>query len=87
MAKFVDYKIMQRRVLLFSKKYIPACRQVKEILQKFNLSSQIFEVVEIESRQDVNQIENYFQVICLTDSREVRKLFLNNEYIILLLHR
>ncbi|CAE1311245.1 grxC [Acanthosepion pharaonis] len=52
----------------------------------------LFSFVEIECRQDVNQIENYFQILCLTDRREVPQLFIDRKHIggpkeILLLHR
>jgi hypothetical protein len=69
---FVDTKITQRRVMLFSKTHSPECARVKEILSGFKMDPQTYEVAEIECRQDCNQIENYFQIICLTDRREVR---------------
>ncbi|KAJ8299931.1 hypothetical protein KUTeg_021450 [Tegillarca granosa] len=37
----------------------------------YKLSPQTYEVVEIESRQDCAMIENYFQVLCLTDTRSI----------------
>lgn len=68
---FVDKKIEQRKVLLFSKTSSPACKSIKEILSGYGLMFPNYEVVEIEARQDCNQIENYFQILCLTDRREV----------------
>lgn len=68
---FVDKKIEQRKVLLFSKTSSPACKSIKEILSGYGLQFPNYEVVEIEARQDCNQIENYFQILCLTDRREV----------------
>lgn len=68
---FIDKKIKQRPVLLFSKKYSPESKAVREILDGYGMSHQTYEVVEIENRQDCNQIENYFQIICLTDRRAV----------------
>lgn len=68
---FIDKKLLQRKVLLFSKKTSPACISVKEILNSYGLKFPNYEVVEIECRHDCNQIENYFQILCLTDRREV----------------
>ncbi|XP_053380617.1 uncharacterized protein LOC128548931 [Mercenaria mercenaria] len=78
---FIDKKLLQRKVILFSKTYSPACKSVKEILDSYGLKFPKYEVVEIESRQDCNQIENYFQILCLTDRREVPQLFLDGKYI------
>jgi hypothetical protein len=43
----------------------------ESILSPFNDYGKL--VVEIEKRQDCSQIENYFQILCLSDTREVRK--------------
>jgi len=69
---FVDNKLKQRKVLLFSKTFSPSCKEIKEILDGYGLKFPHYECVEIEARQDCNQIENYFQVLCLTDRRDVR---------------
>jgi len=78
---FVDNKIAQRKVMLFSKSYVPECKEVKEVLEEFGMSEEVYEFVDIEKRQDVNQIENYFQVLCLTDNRAVPQLFVNQRYV------
>lgn len=71
---FVDKKLAQRKVLLFSKTTSPACKTIKEIMTGYGLKFPKYEVVEIENRQDCNQIENYFQILCLTDRRDVSEL-------------
>ncbi|XP_014768061.2 uncharacterized protein LOC106867645, partial [Octopus bimaculoides] len=78
--RFVDAKIDQRKVLLFCKSYIPACNRIIELLEPLNLDSDMYEIVFIDKRQDVVQIENYFQVLCLSDSREVPQLFICGKY-------
>lgn len=70
---FVDQKLKQRKVLLFSKTYSPESKAVKEIMDSYKLSNDTYEVVEIERRQDCTQIENYFQILCLTDTRAVSR--------------
>lgn len=57
--------------MLFSKGFCPESKSVREILSTYNMTPDTYEVCEIEKRRDCTQIENYFQVICLTDSREV----------------
>ena len=74
---FVDKKLTQRKVILFSKTTSPACKTIKEVLDGYGLKFPKYEVVEIENRQDCNQIENYFQILCLTDRRDVRTFFLH----------
>ncbi len=69
---FVDAKIQQRKVMLFSKSYSPECKQAKEILDGYKMPHNVYEFCDIERRQDCTQIENYFQIICMTDSRSVR---------------
>lgn len=70
-VSFVDYKIRQRKVMLFSKKFSAECKMVKHILETYKMAPNSYEVCEIECRQDCTQIENYFLIICLTNSREV----------------
>ena len=68
---FVDTKLQDRKVMLFTKKHSPACKLARKILDEYKMDGKHYEVCEIESRQDTTQIENYFQIICLTDSRSV----------------
>ena len=76
---FVDNKLAQRKVLLFAKSNYHACNKVKDILNGYKMKHQDFEVVNIQARQDCSQIENYFQTICLTDSRAVSILLEKNK--------
>ncbi|XP_071096525.1 uncharacterized protein [Haliotis cracherodii] len=78
---FVDAKLAQRKVLLFSKTYCPDSKTVKKVLEGYKMPPQTYEVVEIEKRQDCNQIENYLLILCLTDSRAVPQLFVNGKYV------
>ena len=80
---FVDKKLKQRKVLLFSKTYSSDSTTVKKILEGYKLKFPNYEVVEIERRYDCNQIENYFQILCLTDRREVNFFFTLNRVIVL----
>ena len=68
---YVDAKLLKRKVLMFSKTHSPECAMAKTVMEKYPMSTEDFEIVEIEKRQDCTQIENYFQTICLTDARAV----------------
>jgi len=78
---FVNQKIAQRKVLLFSKSHAPACKTICTILDSYKLTPDNYEIVNIEARQDCTQIENYFQTICLTDARAVPQLFVEGKYL------
>ncbi|GAB1607061.1 glutaredoxin-C8-like [Argonauta hians] len=77
---FVNAKMRQREVVLFCKRYIPACQKVIRLLEQLDLDENTYEVVYIDKRQDIVQIQNYFQVLCLTDRREVPQLFIKGRY-------
>lgn len=68
---FVNKKLQQRKLMMFSKTYSPECKAVKAIFSTYPLAPTHFEMVEIEKRQDCTQIENYFQTLCLTNNRAV----------------
>ena len=68
---FVNAKIEQRVVVLFAKRSVPECGWIEKLLGDYRLPPDIYEVAHIESRQDVTQIDNYFQTLCLTDTRAV----------------
>lgn len=68
---FIDKKISQKKMVLFSKSYSPDCEAIKTMLEEYRIPDNVYEVVEIEKRQDCTQMENYFQVLCLTNSRSV----------------
>ena len=68
---FVENKLHQRKVILFAKSFVPECKTVREILDSYKIIPDEYEVCDIESRQDSTQIENYLQIICLTNARAV----------------
>ncbi|KAK3087248.1 hypothetical protein FSP39_003557 [Pinctada imbricata] len=78
---FVDKKLAQKKVLLFSKTYSPECKSIKAILDTYKLTPNTLQIVEIETRQDCTQIENYFQILCSTDARAVPQLFIGGRYV------
>ena len=73
--KFIHDKMQQWPVCVFSKRRDPDCLRAKEILTKYQqkMPFTTCEYIEIESRQDCEQIENYLQQLSLNDSRKVKK--------------
>jgi hypothetical protein len=70
---FVDTKLKQRPVIVFSKKASAECLRAKMILSNYELDmpEDFCEYVEIESRQDCGSIENYLMQLSLNDCRQV----------------
>ena len=69
----VDGKIAGKKVMVFSKTYCPFCTKAKNVLQKYissgELQSEDLEVLEIESRDDCDAIQDYLNSI--TGARSV----------------
>ncbi|XP_050414156.1 uncharacterized protein LOC126828411 [Patella vulgata] len=78
---FVDAKLAQKKVLLFTKSYCPESETAKTVLDGYKLMLKDFEVVEIEKRQDCIQIENYLHRLSLTNSRVTPQLFVAGKYV------
>ncbi|KAK2150624.1 hypothetical protein LSH36_398g02027 [Paralvinella palmiformis] len=78
---FIDAKIRQRTVLMFTKKSCPDSKLARSILDDYNMRPDVYECCDIDSRQDCTQLENYLQVLCLTDTRSVPQLFVRGKYI------
>jgi len=70
-SRFVDSKIRQRKVMMFTKCRDPACRLALNTLERYTLTHDDFEVCEIDRRHDCKLIENHFLVICLASQRTV----------------
>lgn len=66
---FVDKKLAQGNIVVFSKSYSPDCKLIQRILAEYNLKNLLY--VDIESRHDCTQLENYLQILCQTDARSV----------------
>lgn len=66
---FVDKKLAQGNIVVFSKSYSPDCKLIQRILAEYSLKNLLY--VDIESRQDCTQLENYLQILCQTDARSV----------------
>ncbi|CAM2702550.1 unnamed protein product [Rotaria socialis] len=68
---FVNNKVSARRIMVFGKSKDPDSHQVKQILEQYLLPKDSYEWIDIETRQDCKQMENYFRTLCFTDRRQV----------------
>jgi hypothetical protein len=70
---FVDQKLKQWPVCVFSKSTDPECFRAKQILNQYlrQMPYETIEYVEIEKRADCESIENYLIRLSLNDSRIV----------------
>jgi hypothetical protein len=71
---FVDQKLKQWPVCVFSKISDPECLRTKQILNQYQefMPYKACEYVEIGKRADCESIENYLIRLSLNDSRKVK---------------
>ena len=76
--EFVKHSILSRRVVLFSKSADPYCLLAKKTLQQYKIRPDSLLILEIDRRQDVQQVENFLAFICKCPDfgREVPRLFI-----------
>ncbi|XP_014679102.1 PREDICTED: glutaredoxin-1-like [Priapulus caudatus] len=77
--EFAVAKINGKKVVVFSKTFCPFCRMAKAILDKYRLSQDDYEVIEIEKRNDVAAIQDY--MLELTGARTVPRVFIGGKCI------
>ena len=64
-ASTVEAKIAGKKVMVFSKTYCPFCKKAKAVLEKYlkdgTLSSDDYEVMEIENDPNMDKIQDYMK--------------------------
>jgi len=74
---FVDEMLQKHKVVVISKTYCPFCVKAKDVLKKYDIDDIVIE--EIESRDDMNQIQDYCKKI--TGARSVPRVFIDGKCI------
>ena len=69
--QFVEDKLTQRRVMLWTKRHSAPCRAAMDTLALYRLPPHLYEACEIDARADCAEIETYFLQLCLASHREV----------------
>lgn len=75
-TEFIEAKIQQRPVLLISKEHVTSCCEIEGILEGYNLNAKrpdMYEVLNIESRQDCSVIETYLWHKLIYKNRQVSR--------------
>ncbi|KAA0186782.1 Glutaredoxin 3 [Fasciolopsis buskii] len=83
-TEFIEAKIQQRPVLLISKEHVTSCCEIEGILEGYNLNAKrpdMYEVLNIESRQDCSVIETYLWHKLIYKNRQVPHLFVDGKHI------
>jgi len=75
----MDELIQSKAVLLISKSYCPYSKKAKQVLAKYNIDPEKFEVVEIDERKDMDEIQTYMKK--LTGASSVPRLFIGGRFI------
>lgn len=69
---FVHETIKHHKVAVFSKTFCPYCRKAKQILSSYPIKEDCLEIIELEKRPDMSQIQSYLKE--LTGASTVRIL-------------
>ncbi|ESO10131.1 hypothetical protein HELRODRAFT_167990 [Helobdella robusta] len=77
---FINTKIAQRPIMVFSKSYVPECKETALILESLKVYKGDFEICNIEKRQDCALIETYLMKICNEPCRKVPRIFISHKY-------
>ncbi|CAD5206206.1 unnamed protein product [Bursaphelenchus okinawaensis] len=76
---FVDGLISSKKVVIFSKTYCPFCTKAKDAIGSFKLQSDAIETVELDKRNDCDQVQDYLKDI--TGGRSVPRVFINGKFL------
>lgn len=58
---FVESKLNANKVVVFSKTWCPFCKKAKDVLNKYNLPKNAYEVIELDDNPDTEEIQSYMQ--------------------------
>ncbi|CAJ0578232.1 unnamed protein product, partial [Mesorhabditis spiculigera] len=75
---FVDGLIQSSKVVVFSKSYCPYCHKAKSALESQGMAPNVMQWVEIDGREDMDDIQNYLGQ--LTGARSVPRVFINQKF-------
>jgi len=71
--------IKDKKVLMVSKKSCPFCVKAKNALANYKLNPEMYEILELEGRSDMSEIQDYMRE--LTGARSVPRVFIDGQCI------
>jgi len=77
--QFVDSIISTKKVAVFSKSHCPFCHKARDVLNSFKLKPGALEWIEIDKREDCEQIQDYLKEI--TGARSVPRVFIGGKFL------
>lgn len=66
--------IKNKKVLMVSKTYCPFCTKAKNALANYKIDPAVYEILELENRDDMDEIQDYMKQ--LTGARSVPRVFI-----------
>jgi len=75
----VQELIKTKKVLMISKEYCPFCVKAKDALKNYKINPAVYEILEIENRDDCSEIQDYMKQ--LTGARSVPRVFIDGKCI------
>ncbi|KAI6203513.1 Glutaredoxin-1 protein [Aphelenchoides besseyi] len=76
---FVDQVINSHKIAVFSKSFCPFCSKAKSAIGSFSLKPGALEWIEIDQREDCEQIQDYLKE--LTGARSVPRVFIGGKFL------
>ncbi|XP_072051306.1 glutaredoxin-1-like [Amphiura filiformis] len=76
--EFVDAKVKNGKVVVFSKSYCPYCKRTKSLLNG-KVKADALEYIEIENRPDMNEMQDY--LLKITGGRSVPRVFIGGKFV------
>jgi len=76
---FVDSTVSRYKVAVFSKTYCPYCKRAKDILKSYPIKEDCLEIIELEKRPDMSQIQSYLK--SMTGASTVPRIFIDSNSI------
>jgi len=77
--KLVEQMIKSKSLVVISKSYCPFCHKAKAALNNYKINPDNFEWLEIEDREDCNEIQAYMKQ--LTGASSVPRVFIGGSCI------
>jgi len=76
---YVAELIKTKKVVMISKTYCPFCTKAKNALANYKINPEDYVILEIEDRDDMDEIQNYMSE--LTGARSVPRVFIGGKFI------
>jgi len=77
--QLVKEMLKNKKVVMISKTYCPFCTKAKDALANYKIDPDQYEILEIENRDDMDEIQTYMKEV--TGARSVPRVFISGSCI------